>query len=472
MSDPEHELLRNLPSVTELLKNQTVLGWLRAQPQPLVTDCLRRAMAELRQQILDGKRKGSAPDLSADTALNRAAELLEQAVEPRVREAINATGIILHTGLGRAVFPGSVVDAMVPGLKGYVNLAVDRDSGERIERDELIEPLFTELTGAEAATVVNNNAGATLLVLAALAARREVVVSRGQLIEIGGSFRLPDVMTQSRAKLVEVGTTNRTHLKDYREAITEKTAALMRVHPSNYRITGFTSEVPLAELAELAHSRGLLLIDDLGAGALLDLQQFGLPHEPTVRESIAAGADAVLFSADKLIGANQSGIIVGRKAVIAKIRKHPLMRALRVDKTGIMVLERTLRLFRDPELLRREHPTYRMLTTPLEVLKSRAEALVRAIHERAPQVKAEIRESQAYLGSGSLPEQAIPSLVVSVSLPGRKAGDLARALRLDPACVFGRLEREHVLLDVRTTTDDQVPAIAGALGRIGENANG
>jgi L-seryl-tRNA(Ser) seleniumtransferase len=355
---------------------------------------------------------------------------------------------------------------MIPGLKGYVNLAVDRDSGERVERDELIEPLLTELTGAEAATVVNNNAGATLLVLAALAARREVVVSRGQLIEIGGSFRLPDVMAQSRARLVEVGTTNRTHLKDYRNAITEKTAALMRVHPSNYRVVGFTSEVPLAEMAELAHGKGLLMIDDLGAGALLDLRQFGLPHETTVSESIAAGADVVLFSADKLIGANQSGIIVGRKEAIVKIRKHPLMRALRVDKTCIMVLERTLHLFRDPELLRREHPTYRMMTTPPDVLQTRAGALAQAIQKQAPRAKADIHASQAYLGSGSLPEEAIPSFVVSVSLPGRKAADLARALRLDRACVFGRIEHERVLLDVRTITDEQVPMIAGALGRI------
>jgi len=467
MSDPKQELLRKLPSVTELLKSETVAGWLRQQPQSLVTGCLRRALAGRRQQILDdaGGRCG-AQHISADAVLGRAGELLQQAVEPRVREAINATGIILHTGLGRAVFPGSVVDSMIPGLKGYVNLAVDRDSGERVERDELIEPLLAELTGAEAATVVNNNAGATLLVLAALAARREVVVSRGQLIEIGGSFRLPDVMAQSRAKLVEVGTTNRTHLKDYRNAIKEKTAALMRVHPSNYRVVGFTSEVPLAEMAEMAHSKGLLMIDDLGAGALLDLQQFGMPHEPTVRESIAAGADVVLFSADKLIGANQSGIIVGRKEAIVKIRKHPLMRALRVDKTCIMVLERTLHLFRDPELLRREHPTYRMMTTPSEVLQTRAGALAQAIQTAAPRAKADICASQAYLGSGSLPEEALPSFVVSVSLPGRKAADLARALRMDRACVFGRIEHERVLLDVLTITDEQVPAIAGAVGRI------
>ncbi|MGA3143715.1 MAG: L-seryl-tRNA(Sec) selenium transferase [Verrucomicrobiota bacterium] len=511
MSDPKQELLWNLPSVTELLKSETVAGWLRQQPLSLVTECLRRAVENLRRQILDDrgtgfqpvsdiktsppsrvgpKQAGSSPNgglperirrqagsLSHEDSgalvqefnrivLSQAGELLRQAVEPRVREAINATGIILHTGLGRAVFPGCVVDSMIPGLKGYVNLAVDRDSGGRVERDELVEPLFTELTGAEAATVVNNNAGATLLVLAALAARREVVVSRGQLIEIGGSFRLPDVMAQSRARLVEVGTTNRTHLKDYRNAITEKTAALMRVHPSNYRVVGFTSEVPLAELAELAHSKNLLLIDDLGAGALLDLRQFGLPHETTVRESIEAGADVVLFSADKLIGANQSGIIVGRKEAIAKIRKHPLMRALRVDKTCIMVLERTLHLFRDPELLRREHPTYRMMTTPPDALQHRAEALAQAIREKAPRAKADIHASQAYLGSGSLPEEAIPSLVVSVSLPGMKATDLARALRLDQACVFGRIEHERVLLDVRTITDVQVKAIAGALGRI------
>jgi len=467
MPDPKQELLRNLPSVTELLKSETVVTWLRQQPPSLVTGCLRRALAGVRQQVLDdatGQR--GTPQITAEAVLERAGRLLQQAAEPQVREAINATGIILHTGLGRAVFPGCVVDSLIPELKGCVNLAVDRESGERIERDELIEPLLIELTGAEAATVVNNNAGATLLVLAALAAQREVIVSRGQLIEIGGSFRLPDVMQQSQARLVEVGTTNRTHLKDYRNAITENAAAVMRVHPSNYRVVGFTSEVGLRELAELTHSKNLILIDDLGAGALLDLQQFGLPHEPTVRESIEAGADVVLFSADKLIGASQGGVIVGRKEAIAKIRKHPLMRALRVDKTCIMVLERTLRLFRDPERLRREHPTYRMITTPLDVLQNRAKALVQAIKEKAPHAKADIHGSQAYLGSGSLPTEAIPSLAVSVRVEGLSAMELARRLRLDVACVFGRIEAEQVLLDVRTITDEQVAIIAQAFGRI------
>jgi L-seryl-tRNA(Ser) seleniumtransferase len=480
------ELLRTLPAITELLKSETVAGWLREHPQPLVTECLRRALAGLRQQILNGEGSGTGvspvsigtihlpatethrQDACATTAsvLALAEKNLLCVTEPHVREAINATGIILHTGLGRAVLPAGVVDSMLGELKGYCTLAVDRESGERAERDELVEYILTELTGAEAATVVNNNAAATMLVLAALAAQKEVIVSRGQLIEIGGSFRLPEVMAQSGARLVEVGATNRTHPKDYQKAVTENTAAILRAHPSNYRIVGFTSEVPLRELAELAHGRNLPLIDDLGAGALMDLKQFGLPYEPTVRESIEAGADVVLFSGDKLIGAGQCGIIVGKKALIEKLRKHPLMRAVRVDKTCLMALERTLQLFRDPARLQREHPTYRMTSTPMDVLKSRAEKLAQLIAAEAPKAKTEIVASQAYLGSGSLPTEGIPSLVVTVSIPEMSATELARRLRLDRACVFGRIEDERVLLDVRTLTDEQVPLVASALGRV------
>ena len=371
MPDQKQELLRTLPAITELLKSETVAGWLRQHPQPLVTECLRRALAGFAaaNSRFSTARVAATPS-SPNVLTPRAENFASRATEPHVREAINATGIILHTGLGRAVLPGGVVDSMLGELKGYCTLAVDRETGERAERDELVEYILTELTGAEAATVVNNNAAATMLVLAALAAQKEVIVSRGQLIEIGGSFRLPEVMAQSGARLVEVGATNRTHPKDYQKAVTENTAAILRAHPSNYRVVGFTSEVPLRELAELAHSRNLILIDDLGAGALVDLKQFGLPHEPTVRESIEAGADVVLFSGDKLIGAGQCGIIVGKKALIEKLRKHPLMRAVRVDKTCLMVLERTLQLFRDPARLRNEHPTYRMICTPLAELRN------------------------------------------------------------------------------------------------------
>jgi L-seryl-tRNA(Ser) seleniumtransferase len=354
---------------------------------------------------------------------------------------------------------------MMGELKGCCTLAVDRESGERVERDELVEYILTELTGAEAATVVNNNAAATMLVLAALAAPKEVIVSRGQLIEIGGSFRLPEVMAQSGARLVEVGATNRTHPKDYQKAITENTAAILRAHPSNYRVVGFTSEVTLRELAELAHSRNLILIDDLGAGALLDLKQFGLPHEPTVGESIEAGADVVLFSGDKLIGAGQCGIITGKKSLIEKLRKHPLMRAVRVDKTCLMVLERTVQLFRDPARLRTEHPTYRMISTPPADLKTRAKKLVRLISAAAPGVKTEICESQSFVGSGSLPTEAIPSFEVVVSVANLTATELARRLRMDDACIFGHIEDDRVRLDVRTVTEEQLPVIAAALRR-------
>jgi L-seryl-tRNA(Ser) seleniumtransferase len=362
-----------------------------------------------------------------------------------------------------------VVESIVPELKGYTTLAVDPETGERIERDELVEPILRELTAAEAATVVNNNAAATLLALSAVAAEKEVIVSRGQLIEIGGSFRLPEVMAQSRARLVEVGATNRTHLKDYQNAITPNTAAILRVHPSNYRIVGFTSQPSLAELAELAHSRGLILIDDLGAGALVGLEQFGLPHEPTVSESIATGADLVLFSGDKLIGASQGGIVVGRKDLIARLRKHPLMRAVRTDKTCLLVLERTLQLFRSPDRLRTEHPTYRMLCTPIETLRARAQALAAALAQAVPNISTKIENSAAYLGSGSLPTESIPSLMVSVSLPSLSADDLARRLRLDPACVFGRIENDRLCLDVRTITNEQVQPIAEAFRRISVN---
>ena len=470
-SEPKQELLKRIPPITELLKTHAAVGWLKTHPLPLVTGCLRGAAAGVREELLADSANHCDPEQVTEKAiLTRAEALLERATTPRLLEAINATGIILHTGLGRAVFPGSVVDSILPELKGYSTLAVDRESGDRIERDELVESILTELTGAEAATVVNNNAAATMLVLAALAAHKEVIVSRGQLIEIGGSFRLPEVMAQSQARLVEVGATNRTHLKDYEKAITADTSAIMRVHPSNYRVVGFTSEVPLAEMAALAHSRGLTLIDDLGAGALLGLEQFGLPHEPTVRESVAAGADVVLFSGDKLIGASQAGVIVGRKDLIVRLRKHPLMRAMRVDKTCLMVLERTLHLFRDPELLRREHPLYRMICTPVERLRTRAKALADAIAKAAPKAALNVEASVAYLGSGSLPTEAIPSVMVSVSVPGLSASELARRLRMDKACIFSRIEDDLVRLDMRTLTDDQVSAIAAALGRVTRQA--
>ena len=466
MPNLKQDLLRKLPSIADLLATETAAAWLAEHPRPLVTECLRETVDELRRQILaDAGGRCGAMHATAEYILPLAAERLTDRTRPHLRGAINATGIILHTGLGRAVWPACVVDSMVAELKGYVTLAVDRETGERSDRDRRVEYILCELTGAEAATVVNNNAGATMLVLAALCAGKETVVSRGQLIEIGGAFRLPDVMAQSGSTMVEVGTTNRTHLRDYAAAITEKTGAIFRAHPSNFRVVGFTAEVSLAELVELAHARGLLMIDDLGAGALLGLEQFGLPHEPTMGESVAAGADAVLASTDKLIGASQGGVILGKRSVIDRIRKHPLARALRADKTCLMALERTLMLFRDVELLKREHPTYRMLTMPMEVLAARAEKLAAGIRAAAPKATVEVRDGVGYLGSGSLPMEALPTKVVAVALPNLKAGELARRLRMDEACVFARVENDTVLLDVRTVADAELPRVVEAAGR-------
>jgi len=450
--------------MTVLLKHPSVGAWRGTYPASEVTECLRVAVEERRRMIL--QRGPGAPDTAEGTlqaVVERAGELLSAMTAPRVTRAINATGILLHTGLGRAVFASTVVDDLLPELKGCCTLAVNRATGDRAERDELLEPLLARLTGAEAGTVVNNNAAATLLVLAGLAAGREVIVSRGQLVEIGGSFRLPEVMAESGARLVEVGATNRTHLRDYERAITANTAAILRVHPSNYRIVGFTNEVPLADLVALARARGVMVWDDLGAGALVDLRRFGLPYEPTVQESMRAGADLAFFSGDKLIGASQAGLIVGRRDLIHRLRKHPLMRALRVDKTCLLILERTLRLFCDPERLAVVHPTYQMLSTSLETLRARAESLRARLAVQAPQLETRVTESVAFLGSGAVPAQGIPSMALQISHAELSAEELARRLRMEPVPVFGRIEADALVLDMRTVREDEADVVAEAL---------
>lgn len=466
MSNPKEELLRRIPSITDLLASPAAAGWLGRHPRGLVTDCLRGAVDELRRQILADEAGRCGPaNVTADWLLHQAQALLDDKTRFHLHRAINATGIILHTGLGRSVLPPCVSQSMQEDLAGYVTLAVDPATNERSDRDRRVEYILQELTGAEAATVVNNNAAATVLALSALAAEKEAVVSRGQLIEIGGAFRLPEVMAQSRTKMVEVGTTNRTHLRDYAGAITENTAVLLRVHPSNFRVVGFTAEVGLKDLAELAHGRGVICMDDLGAGALVNLEDFGLPHEPTVGESIAAGADVVLFSADKLIGAAQGGIIVGRKALIDRIRKHPLARAMRVDKSCLMALERTLHLFRDPARLPAVHPLYRMISAAPAALKARAEELAKTIVAAGEGVEAVVTEGVGYLGSGSLPMHELPTYLVRVTAVGVKAQELARRLRTDEAAVFARVDQDAVLLDARTIFAEQVPMIAAAFSR-------
>ncbi|MEJ6010524.1 L-seryl-tRNA(Sec) selenium transferase [Novosphingobium aquae] len=407
--------------------------------------------------VLDDCRAAAELPSPVDLAARASARLADLA-RPRLRRVFNLTGTVLHTNLGRAVLSDAAIAAATMAMRDPCALEFDLDSGGRGDRDSLVEGLLCEQTGAEAATVVNNNAGAVLLVLAALAARREVVVSRGELVEIGGAFRVPDVMRAANVKLVEVGTTNRTHSRDYEATIGPRTAALMKVHASNYRITGFTADVPRAEAARIAHDAGLPLIEDLGAGSLIDMTVFDLPPEPVVRDCIAAGVDVVTFSGDKLLGGPQAGLIVGRKDLITKIRKHPLKRALRVSKMTLAALEATLIAYRRPDLLPRDLPTLRHLTRPIAELEAMARRLVPLIGERLGSAwTASVAASAAQVGSGSLPDAAIPSCAValrSVKNSGRALAALAARLRALPVPVIGRIHDNALLLDLRCLDDE------------------
>ena len=414
--------------------------------------------AEAVRKVLDDYRSRPLTEVpGAEEVARVASGRLHARMNAGLRRAVNATGIVLHTNLGRAVLPQGAMDA-VAQLDGCSTLQIDLDTGERGRRDAVVESLLAEITGCEAATVVNNNAAATLLVLAALCKGKDVIVSRGQLIEIGGSFRLPDVIAESGARMIEVGTTNKTHLRDYANALTEDTAALLRVNPSNYRIVGFSQSVSTKDLCSLKRDRELLVIDDLGCGALLDLSEQGLPHEPTVQDSLAAGADVALFSGDKLIGGPQCGIIVGEREFIDKIRKHPLARALRVGKFTIAALEATLKLFLDPDTVWEKNPTLRMLSLTREELRPVAQALAMRLSSLCP---CEVIETDSASGGGAMPDAKLPTCAVALRHPTKSATELARGLRL--AAVVPRIHEDRVLLDARTLLPGDDARIEAAL---------
>ena len=439
------DLLRSLPSVDKLLRLPEVEPLLAEHGHELVVWRLRQCLDELRQELLRGARPG---DLTAHL-LDR----LQYRLRPSMRRAVNAAGVILHTGLGRAMLAPQAVAAAKDAMDGYCTLATDPEQGKRMSRDVHLKDLVCELTGAEAATFANNNAAATMLILNTLAQGKEVIVSRGQLVEIGGAFRMPDVMQMSGAVLREVGTTNKTHLRDYAQAIGENTGALLRVHQSNYRIVGFTEEPGIAALAELAHQHNLPIIDDLGSGALVDLRQYGLDYEPLIRESIEAGADVACFSGDKLIGGPQSGVMVGRGAIIEAIKKNPLARALRIDKTTVAALEATLKLFLNRAALEEQHPTYRMFSLTPESLKQRAEALAGQLQGLLASVA--VIEGQTEVGSGSVPTQTLPTWLVSVQPRALAPEELARRLRYNDPPIFARLHKETLLFDLRTIQPEE-----------------
>ena len=455
--------LRKLPSVDTLLKEPELESYIASIGRKAVAHSVREAVEEVRR-ILTAE---NAPEMDENVIRQKvmvaAGVRLKAIIEPYYRRAINATGIILHTGLGRAVFAQQAIRQIQEELSGYSLLQLDVETGERSKRDEQIERLLKQLTGAEAATVVNNNAAATAIVLNTVAKGKEVIVSRGQLVEIGGSFRLPDVMAFSGAKLVEVGTTNKTHSYDYVNAITENTAAIMRVHPSNYKVVGFSSEVPLDELVEIAHTHGLVMIDDVGSGAIIDFSRFGFEAEPTLVESISKGADIITSSADKLIGGSQGGIILGKAKLINAIRKNQFFRIVRVGKLTLAALEATLKLFLDESIALREVPTLQMLMRSLPEITREAKHLVRQISKGISNAVVKTIPGFSQVGSGSLPTQNLVTMLVAVQPEKISSESLAKQLRRYSTPIFARIQNDQVLIDPRTLRQGDAEVIVRAL---------
>ena len=459
------DILRKLPSVDSLMKTNDAQALIKEHSRDLVVKTARGVLQELRSEIRKpGAKSFPAAELSSKKILQRVEQSLQEKFSSSLNQAINGTGVILHTGLGRAVLPEDAKEAVYRAADGYCTLATDAETGRRGHRDVHLEGILCELTGAEAATVVNNNAAATMLILNTLAQGREVIVSRGQLVEIGGSFRMPDVMEASGAILREVGTTNKTHLKDYIAAIGENTGAIMRVHHSNYRIVGFAQEPSIEELSTVAREHNLSLIDDLGSGALLDLKEFGIETEPVVQDSIKAGVDVACFSGDKLIGGPQAGIIVGKALTIKRIRTNPLNRALRVGKLTIAGMEATLRLFLKLKNLKDSHPVYKMFSLTTDELKKRGRRITKKLQtEIKKEAKFSLEEGGSQVGSGSVPVETIPTTLLKVQTTSLSAENLAKKLRLSNPPVFARVRKDAILLDLRTIREKEDPLVVAAL---------
>ena len=442
------------PSIDRMASWPELAGLIERAGRPLVVEAL-RAWAEA--------RRGNAEVGDGAACVRWCEARLVGLVTKSQRRVFNLTGTVLHTNLGRAVMAEEAIEAAVEAMRSPTSLEYELSGGARGERDDHVAPWLCRLTGAEAATAVNNNAGAVLLVLNALAAGREVIVSRGELIEIGGAFRIPDIMARAGCKLGEVGTTNRTHLKDYAAAIGPDTAAIMKVHPSNYAIQGFTKSVSAAELVPLAREKGLPLIEDLGSGTLVDLEQWGLPHEPTAREAIESGIDVVTFSGDKLLGGPQAGLIVGCKGLIERIARNPMKRALRLDKVRLAALEATLKLYTDPEKLRARLPTIRTLARKPDEIRAQAERLLPAMAKAVGgAAKIAIETVHGQIGSGALPVEALPSF--ALALRGKGLDGLADAFRRLPVPVIGYIREDTLFFDVRTLDDEA--AFMAQLGKL------
>ncbi|MTI81778.1 MAG: L-seryl-tRNA(Sec) selenium transferase [Firmicutes bacterium] len=453
-------LLRELPAVDEVLRQYQIEELLQFNPRSEVVEAIRNVLDVTREEIISGAKHS----VDVEELVNDVVERVKQSARPNLRPVINASGVILHTNLGRALLSERACRAVEEVSKGYCNLEINLTTGKRGSRYSAVEDLLTKLTGAEDALVVNNNASAVLLALGALASGKEVIVSRGQLVEIGGSFRIPEVMEQSGASLVDVGATNKTYPKDYERAITQETALLLNVHTSNYRIVGFTRETTVEELVHLGQQYNLPVMSDLGSGFLVDLAPYGLPKEPTVQETVKAGADVVTFSGDKLLGGPQAGIIVGKKHFIEKMKKNPLTRAVRIDKFTVASLEATLRAYLDTDKVLQEIPTLRMLTDSLEVLNEKAGQLAEIITDKIndlAEVTAE--EGLSQVGGGAMPTAHLPTGIVRIAPKNITVEELVTRLRLGEPSVVGRVQEGSLILDVRTLQNNDTEPLVQAL---------
>ncbi|HYA94310.1 MAG TPA: L-seryl-tRNA(Sec) selenium transferase [Thermodesulfobacteriota bacterium] len=458
------QFLRKIPSVDDILSRPEMMDLLKIHARHVVVEAVRKGLGRLREEILHREELPELGDNLFENLYSLFQKEIDLQVQPRLRRVINATGVVIHTNLGRAPLHPSAIEHLIEVSKAYSNLEYDLDRGERGSRYTHVEEILCRLSGAESALVVNNNAGAVLLVLNTLAEGKEVIVSRGELVEIGGAFRIPDVMKRSGGLLREVGTTNRTHFTDYQKAIGPQTALLLKVHTSNFRVMGFTSEVSLQDLVQLAKEHQLPVVDDLGSGCLIDLTRYGLEKEPTVQETIKTGVDAVTISGDKLLGGPQAGIILGKKKILDLFKTNPLTRALRIDKLTLAALESTLLLYLDEERAMEEIPTLRMLSLDTKRLKRRGKRLLKRFSGMANKKMTFIlREDVSRVGGGALPLQNLPTLVVAIKPVEASVNSLEENLRKGDPPIVCRISKEELILDMRTVFDEEIPLLAAGI---------
>lgn len=464
-------LFAQLPKVDELLEHPEVKKALETMSRSVVVDAVRESVDQVRKKIIElSETDVETFKIDIEAIVGRVMDTASKKESYHLRRVVNATGVVIHTNLGRSLIAREFSGHLGEIASAYSTLEFDIENGKRGSRYSHVEDIICELTGAEAALVVNNNAAAVMLVLSTLCQGREAIVSRGQMVEIGGSFRIPEVMRWSGADLVEIGTTNKTHLRDYEEAITENTGVLLKVHTSNYRILGFTKEVSVEELAPLAQAAGIPLVEDVGSGSLVDLSKYGLTKEPTVQEAVSAGADVVTFSGDKMLGGPQAGIIVGRKRWIEAMKANHLTRALRVDKMTLCTLEATLKLYRDEERAVRQIPTLKMLTMSLDEIDERVACLEASVRETCKDFDIKVINGDSEVGGGSMPLEKLPTRLLSVTHGKLSANRLVEGLRSNETPVIARIEDNKVLFDPRTLMDDEFEIVAKALAALEKEA--